>query len=467
MSVDFSVILQDKVVRRVVQGGILERAFHDALVPRQLFRSEAFRIPWPANVGDSMIFTSDGLMEVDCEPLRPGDEPEDGTYPIEQWEATLRPYAKSIPTHMPTSMVAIANLFLRNAKKLGIHAGMTLNRIVRNAQYRAALSGHTVADGAQSGTSLRVIRMNGFTRARRPDLAAGSPVRFDLVSASNPLPVKLFDNGSETDNTITGFTPDIPGDEVGPGVLTLGTAATSVADRDYLLSVDRTDLVRVGGGLSVDALTPGTDIPTLADIRAAVADFRQNSVPEHPDGRFHVHLDPTSESLIFSDSEFQRLLTALPDYYMYKRFALGELLGCVFFLNNEVPVPTTVVGGTAGTFNIKDPFSGELYKDGATSDVVHRMLFTAQGGILEYYLDLAGEITEAGVTGAVGEPSVTNNGIMIDTTGVTLIIRAPLDKLQEIVTSSWKLKADWPLRTDATTGSPARYKRTKVIEHSE
>ena len=41
-------------------------------------------------------------------------------------------------------------------------------------------------------------------------------------------------------------------------------------------------------------------------------------MPEHPDGRFHCHLGPVSQSKIFSDPEFNNLLTALPDYYMYK-----------------------------------------------------------------------------------------------------------------------------------------------------
>ena len=42
--------------------------------------------------------------------------------------------------------------------------------------------------------------------------------------------------------------------------------------------------------------------------------------------------------------EWQRLLTSLPDYYMYKQFAIGELLNCVFYRNNENPQVDTVLG---------------------------------------------------------------------------------------------------------------------------
>ena len=466
---DFSTILQTPEVRAVVQENLLERAFHDALFPRLLFRGEVTPVPWPTGIGDNMIFSAPGLMEPDARPLTPGQDPDSETYPIEQWEAQTQLYAKSIDTHMPTSVSAIVDLFLRNAHQLGIQAGQTLNRIARNRMFGAALSGNTVADGvAVATTSLRVKRLQGFTRARNPTTAGASQVRFSPVSAANPLNIVLLDNAVQTSNTVIAFVPDTPGDESGPGVLTLGTATTNVADRAYVLAVDRSVITRVGGGNKVDDLTPGTDIPTLADIRTAVANFWQQNVPEHPDGRFHAHIDPVSQSLLYADDEFQRLMTSLPDYYVYRQFALGEMLNVVFFRNSESPVPETVVGGLTATYNQKDPFVGELFNTGATSGgKVHRILFTAQGGILEYYQDLAPQITEAGITGAVADPRIVNNGIEVMTERVQLIIRGPLNKLQDQVTTSWKFIGDWPTRTDAASGGTARYKRFACIEHSE
>lgn len=465
---DFSTILQAPEIRALVQENILERAFHDALFPRLLFRGEATPVIWPANVGDSMVFTGVGLIKPKMKPLAPGTDPLPSTYSSEQWSAMLNQYADTIDTHMPTSIVAIANLFLRNAQQLGLSAAQSLNRIPRNRLYNAAESGWTVADGAQTGVNtLRVKRLNGFTRARRPDLAAGSPVRFDTVSTNNPLPIHLFSSGADATRNVIGFSPDTAGDEAGPGTITLDGAAVTVLDRAYVYASDATYVVRVGGGLKVDDIG-SSDLLRLQDIRAAVARFWQQNVPEQPDGRFHAHLDPTSQAQIFGDDEFQRLLTALPDYYMYRQFAIGELLNCVFFRNSECPVPETVDGGLTATFSQDDPFAGELYNNGLTTGMkVHRALFVGQGLMHEYYKDLGALITEAGVTGRVGEPSITNNGIEVFSDRIQLLIRSPLNRLQDLVSTSWKFIGDWPVRTDVTTGDKARFKRACIIQHGE
>ncbi len=467
---DFSTILQTPEVRALVQENILERAFHDALFPRMLFRGEAMPQIWPANVGDTMVFTGVGLIKPKMKALMPGSDPAPSTYQAEQWTATLQQYADTIDTHMPTSITAIANLFLRNAHQLGMSAGQALNRIVRDRMYNAAESGWTVADGAQAATSsLRVKRLNGFTRARRPDLPTGSAVRFDTVSTNNPLPITIFDSGLAAPVTrqVIGYSPDAPGDEVGPGTLTLSGGAVTVSDRDYVYSADRTYIVRVGGGNSVNDIG-SNDTLKLSDIRAAVARFWQENVPEHADGRFHCHLDPTSQAQVFGDQEWRQLLTSLPDYYMYRQFALGELLNTVFFRNSECPVPETVEGGLTGDFSQDDPFAGELYNDGTPAGVkVHRALFTGQGGIYEYHQDLSGLLTDAGITGKVGEPKVTNNSIEVFTDRIQLILRSPLNRLQDLVSTSWKFIGDWPVRTDATTGDAARFKRFCVVQSGE
>ena len=456
---DFSTILQAPEIRALVQENILERAFHDALFPKLLFRGEATPQLWPANVGDTMVFTGVGLIKPKMKPLAPGSDPLPSSYQYEQWNATLQQYADTIDTNMPTSIVAIANLFMRNAQQLGLSAGQSLNRIVRDRMYNAALSGQSVVVGVQvAATSIPVLRLNGFTRARNPALSSGSPVRFDYVSASNPLPVVI---GGSTAVNVIGFSSATAGDEVGPGTLLL-SGPISCADRAEIKSVDASYIVRVGGGDTVDALT-SSDILKLSSIRAAVARFFQQNVPEHADGRFHCHLDPTSQAQVFSDDEFQRLMTSLPDYYMYRQFALGELLGTVFFRNSECPVQETVETGPAGEFSQEDPFAGELVN--ASGVKVHRALFSSQGGVFEYYQDMNNLLTDAGITGKVGDARITNNGIEVFTERIQMILRAPLNRLQDTVAASWKFIGDWPVRTDATTGDAARYKRFVAIEH--
>lgn len=463
---DFSVISQSPEIRSLVQDGILERAFHDSLFPRLLFRGEATPIPWAANIGDRQIFTGTGLLPKSQKPLVPGVDPTPKSYSAEQWESVLQQYADTIDTHMPTSINAIASLFYRNAQQLGLQAGMSLNGIVRNRMYNAALSGWTVADGAQGPlNTIRVKRLNGFTRARRPDLAAGSPVRYDFVSATNPLPIRLF-AGAEVARNVVGFTADTAGDETGPGTITLDGAAVTVADRDYVMASTKTQIVRSGGGNSVDAVI-GTDLLTLATLRSAVSILRNSNVPEHTDGYFHCHMDPTSEAQIFADTEFQRLLQSLPDYYMYKQFGIGVLLGIIFIRNNECPQVDTVIGGTTATFSQDDNFAGELFNNGnpTTGVQIHRPVMTGQGLIMEYHQDLNQLVTEAGVTGKTAEPRITNNGIDVMTERIQLIIRAPLNRLQDMVSTSWKFIGDWPVRTDGAVGNSAVYKRVINIEH--
>lgn len=462
---DFSTILQAPDVRALVQENLLERAFHDALYPRLLFRGEASPVIWPANVGDTMVFTGVGLISPKMRPLTPGSDPLPSDYQKEQWTAQLQQYADSIDTHMPTSITAIASLFYRNAQQLGLSAGSSLNRLVRDRLYNAAMAGSTVADGAQAAvTSLRVKRLNGFTRARRPDLPAGSPVKFDLVSASNPLPI-LVTTLTTTRNVI-GFVPDTAGDEIGPGTLTLDAAVT-VADRDFVLATDRTFQVYVGGGNRVDDIG-ASDLLTLAAIRSAAARARQQNVPTMPSGRYHMHFDPTSETQVFADAEFQRLLTSLPDYYMYRDFAIGELLGNVFFRNVEAPQVENVGGAPTASFSQDDPFGGEMWNNGTTTGVrIHRPILVGQNSIFEYYQDLSQLITEAGVTGRVGNATIDNNGISVNTDRIQMIIRAPLNRLQDQVSTSWKFIGDWPVRTDATSGDAARYKRMVTILHGE
>jgi len=469
---DFSVIVQDPTIRSLVQENILERAFHDALFPRLLFRGEASPQLWPLNVGDTMVFTGVGLMKPKLRPLTPGSDPVPSTYQAEQWTAVALQYADTIDTHMPTSINAIANLFLRNAQQLGLGAAQSVNRLARNKLYNAAVSGWTVVDGSGfTGVStIRVKRLNGLTRARRPDLALGSPVRYDSVSSNNKLPIHIFSSGADLVRNVIGYSPDTAGDEIGPGTITLDGNVTA-PDRAYVYAADATSITRVGGGKKVDDVT-STDLLKLEDIRSAVARFRTQNVPPQPDGRYHCHLDPTSEAQIFADDEWQRLLTSLPDYYMYREFAVGELLGCVFFRNSECPIAETVEGGLTATFSLDDPFAGELYNNGATSGStgwtkIHRPLFVGQGGLYEYYQDLTGLITDAGVTGKIAEPRITNNSIEVFSERIQLILRSPLNRLQDLVSTSWKWIGDFVFRTDSTTGDPARYKRVHAIEHGE
>ena len=479
---DFSIISQDPTIRAMVQDQALQRAFHDALFPAMLFRAEASPIFWPANVGDTQVFTGRGLLSPDMAPLKPGTDPEPDSWTAEQWTAVAQEWAKAVDTFMPNSIVAIANLFYANAQQLGLAGAMTLNRLVRNKLFNAALSGNTVSDtGCSGANTLHVKSCSGLTTARRPDVSTGSAVQFSAVSATNPLPVRIMQsNGTEVTRNITACALDAIADTVnggtryderGGGTITFDGSPITVSARGYVVASDASYVVRVGGGNQVDVIGPN-DTLKLADIRAAVARLRLMNIPTHADGRYHCHLDPISESEIFGDAEFQRLSTAtLGENYMYRDFAIGDKLGCIFFRNNECPLPTSVLGGTITTpiFNLHDPFGGELYSSGTnTGTPVHRAIFTGGDACKEYYLDTSGLITEAGLNGKIGEFSgrLHNNGIEIMADRIELILRAPLDRLQQKVSAAYRFAGDFVIRTDSATGDAARIKRMVCIEHA-
>lgn len=463
---DFSVILQTPQMRSLVQENALDRIFHDGLYPGLLFRSEAEFEKWEANVGDDKVFTGKGLMKPRMRPLTPGQDPVPHDYTAEQWRATCQKWADTIDTNMPSAIAAAVNKLTEDLKQLGLNAGQTINRIVRDKLFNASGAGWTVVDGgSQSSVTIRVKRLAGLTRARRPDLSTGSPVRYEFVTANNPLPVTI----NTSARNIVGYTPDTVGDEIGPGTITLDLTIAP-ADRDPVFTSTRTYVVRSGGGNATDALTAGTDILHLSDIRSAVQRLRNTNVATMADGTFHAHLDPTSEGQCYSDNEFQRLQISLPDGMAYRDFTIARLLGCTFYRNNECPQVENVDGATTATFSQDDPYCGELWNNGSatTGTKVHRVLLVGAGALKEYFIDQNALLTEAGIGGKVEVGArVVNNGVEIDVERIHVIMRQPQDRLQENVAQTWKFQGDFVVRTDGATGDAAAYKRLIEIQHTE
>lgn len=441
----------------LIQDRTLERVFNDALYPKLLYRSEAMAELWPANLGDRMVFTRAGLIDVDTKPLTPGTDPSNATYPFEQWEAEANQYGKSLDTHMPTSYVSLAPIFLRNITQLGLNAGQTMNRLTRNPLFRAYEGGNTVAIAAAAAAEVRVANLNGFTEQV-------SNARVSPVSPANPL-VVTFPGTAVDPNTVVGFAPDDVNNPFGPGTLTLGaTLSGALAARDAVVARTASEVYRVGGSQTVDGIG-GANILTLQDVINVVAQMRSNNVPPTADGYYHVHVTPQGEAQLFADNQFQRLYQSLPDSAAYRDLAIGQLVGCRFYRNTENPnvqnsgalVSTGTDAQSAGDIG------AEVINDNGTQ--IQRACVMGGGAIYEKYLDESKYITEAGVTGKIGEFSVINNGVAVMTNRIRMILRAPLDKLQQVVSTSWSWSGDFPVPSDGETGSASRYKRATVIEH--
>lgn len=480
---DFSTIASNSQFRAVVQSNTLARSMYDSLFPSLLFRMEAERAKFPGNIGDTITRSRAGLITPSLAPLSPGQDPDPASFEYEQWTSSPAQYGVSIDSNLTTSAVAIINLFLRNAKQLGLNAGQSIGRVARDRYYDAALNGWTVATAQANAaaTTVDVYSLNGFTTARRPDLNVGSQVIAKAVSVTNPLPITIvLDDGSLFSTSVTGFTASA-NDAIGPGSITISPAIPGGRNAPVnaaIYSVNATEIIRAGGGKKTSSVAG--QIFTLALSNAALAKLRTNNVPKHADGYYHVHLDPTSQTQLFQDTGIQRALTAMPDYYAWKQLSLGVAFGANFLENTECPLPTTVKRSSTGAYipfntanpnNGYDPFAGQLYANvdpsAASGPVVHRPLFTGAGGLIEDYLPNDLTVTDVGVGGKLGKPMITNNGVELEVDGVTLIFRWPQDRLQQVLSTTWKFIADWQVPTDVATGGPATFKRVVCCEHSE
>lgn len=451
-------------IAAIIQDRTLVREFHDALFPNLLYRSEAMPESWAAHVGDTQVFTRSGLIDVDTRPLTPGSDPTIGSYDVEQWTATARQYGKSIDSHMPTSYVALASTFMNDLKKVGLHAGQTMNRLARDPLYRSYLGGRTVLIQAALAGALQILvaNINGFS-----EVASGGSI--GPVSALNPIPIS-FDGGVTFPTGVVAATPLDPDDAYGPGILTLSTAlAGPLALRAGVISQFAAELVRVGGGATIDAFA-GTEILTLQTIINAVAMLRDANVPVFPDGFYHCHVSPQGEAQLFADNAFQRLNQSLPDGARYRELIIGDLVGVRFYRNRENPARTNVgtltdTSGGAGAARASNDIGAEVVNQAGIQ--VRRALLLGAGALYEKFIpEASAYLSEAGVQGKIGTLNVVHNGVAIETERVRYILRAPQDRLAQVVSQTWSWSGDFPVPSDGVTGSAARYKRAIVIEHA-
>lgn len=438
-----------------IQDKTLSRVFRDAAYPRLMFRVEANPELWVAAVGTNQTFTRPGLLAPTTRPLVAGVEPDASTYDIEQWYVTAAQWGKSIPTSMSTSYTSLASLYLRNIHQLGLHAGQSLNRVARDHLFNAYTAGNTVIDvaGVAGAFTVHVPNLCGFTHK----LLNGTQ---QAVGAGNPLPVSFGPIGAPVFScNVIGASSDNGTDLLHGGTLTLDTAipAGGLAIRTALIAQNASRLIYAGGGSRVDDITLANK-PRVADFRAAVAQLRADNMQPHDDGQFHVHVDPVVENNLFDDNEFQRLHQGLPDGIAYQKMAVGATLGMTFYRNTEAPSTTTCSNdpktGWTHSFETVNP----------TNVAIRRSIVTAGGALEEKYLDEAKYISAAGIMGKIGEFAITNNGVQVMAERIRLVMRAPLDALQQVTTSSWSFSGGFGVPTDALNPtSPAAFKRAAVV----
>lgn len=452
------------MIVNLVQNGLLERAFHDGLFPALLFRGEASFEEWGANTGTEIFMSRPGTLAPVTQPMQPDVDPTPQVVSYEQWVARLERFCGTIDTHMPTSAVANANLFLRNVQQLGLQAGQSLNRIPRNTLFQTYLAGQTVSiSAAASGdTTLRVASLNGFTDV----IQLGTNVRPAPVSSTNPLAVTLFNAGVAIQLNVIGFNPDSSADPLGPGFLLFATTiGQTVAARASLLSSARPHVIRMGGGSSIDAIGAG-DIFTMQGAINATNLLRNANVMPHEDGYYHGHMNTDANGQTFQDPAWQRLLTAMPESEQFQQALVGTIAGIKFFLNNETPNVLNC-GNRTGT-GVNAFYSQDIGAETTNESGVNigRVIISGRGAMYEKGFDESAFVTEAGITGQIGDFQIANMGVEVSTERIKLILRAPQNRLQDKVSATWSISTSFSCPSDISSGGPQRHKRCVVIEHA-
>lgn len=409
-------------VRAMLQNGILDRVFQEALRPNFIFPAIADSEAWAGNLGDTKTFTRKGLLAPQTTPIT-GSDTAVQTYGIEQWSVAMDQYGVAVETNMLGSSMALASKYLADVETLGINAGQSINQIARNKLYSAYAGGRAwVTTAGSSDTSMVVNSVSGFQSVQVNGVLTP-------VSGSNPLTVSV----AGTANTVVGV-------NAGTNTLTLGTARVDVAG-DYVVAANAPVSVRAAAANSAYDLT-SSNTATFAMFRAAVARLRKMNVPT-VNGYYVAHIDADTETQLFADADFKQALTGRVDSPVYMDLSIGRFGGIDWVRNIEAP---TILGGSGGNVT------------------VHRPIVLGAGAMIAAPFSEMGSLLMG--TGVEDVPEIR----MIDVApgvDVAVIVRPPQDRLQQVLDTSWSWVGDYGIPSDALSGNdPALFKRGVVVEHA-
>jgi hypothetical protein len=404
-------------VQAIMQNGLLERVFEDALVPDFLYPKLADERPWAAGMGDTSIFTRAGLLAPTTTPIT-GSDPSPTSYAIEQYSMTMDQYGMAMDTSMIQSRMSLASKFMEDVQKLGVSAAQSINRLARTRLYNAYGGGRTWAPAtAGTSTSIPVFDATGFDKV----LVNGVKT---AVSGSNPLTV-----------TIAGVANTVTGCNLGTNTLTVGTT-TAVTAGDPVVAANAAVSFRPAARASAFQLT-GSDVATMSLFRSAVARLRKMNVPTI-NGNYIAHIDPDTESQLYADSDFKQAYQGRGDSAVFRDMSIGTFLGIDWVRNIEAPTLTV------------------------NSNLVHRPIVFGGGTLVAGPFDGMADLLAD--TGVEQIPSVRFIG-PAQGVQVALIVRPPQDRLQQVIGSAWSWIGDYAVPSDSTTGDAALFKRGVIIEH--
>lgn len=473
-------------LQAILQNGLLDHVFEDALVASFLYDTLADVRPWPGGLGSTSIMTRGGLLTPNTVPITGNDAAVSG-YGFEQYQLQMNQYGGSIDTNMATSAMALASKFLEDNTKLGIMAAQSLDLVAQASLYGAYSGGNTYTTGAQSTTYTPVADLTGFgqtlvadsttnTNAAEGNQGVAVPSLVQ-VSASNP---GYFLNGVQGIWSYTGWqqlgaagTQGTATNPAGAGnlsgcVAVSGVLGAMAAGQSIVTCLPACTGVYGGNNVVATTYSPlapyivrpnaktsqwglqSTDVATLATFRNAVTRLKSQHVPQLK-GAYTAHVTPQTVAELFLDTEFQSAYRGgaattspvYPDNVVGSNIGgdatfLGRLAGIDWIENTVTPV----------VYNPAAGFQGAIYRNIVVgADALIKGPFQDQAGLLASMTSGSTvEIKELG--------------------GVVRILRAPLDRLGQVLSSTWSWIGGYTTGSDILTGDNAVYKRAVIVEHA-
>ncbi len=441
-------------LQSVIQQGFLEREFQQPLRARLGFRAIASREPFGAGLGETITKTRAGLLPAITTPMSPaansditsGLTPQN--YAVEQYILSISQYAANQQLNVVTARVAIARLFLQNAKALGEQAARSVDTLAQQALFASYLGGNTfvrVTLGA-AGVTISVDDVRGFQNTWN------SEGQYVPVSVSNPVNVTV---GSDV-YSLTSVAVDGSNVSLSPGGIS-GTltfsASVTVADGTAKNAVQSAVAPIVGRPM--DAASNTVPVATVWNIGSSLynggrmsmqmllgakAQLTSNGVaPVEASGLYHCYTSPKQAVGLFNDPDFKQLFRGQPNTPEFRKGVVAELLGISLIETDLNPNAAFAGVGT-----------------------VQYGALCGEGALVE------GVFTREGYAGAAKED---DDDMMVMADDIAHITREPLDALKQVVTQSWSYIGGFTVPSDITTNpntiptaSNSAYKRAVLLE---
>lgn len=451
----------------IEQTNLLEQMFHTPIEAALAYAQAADDEIFPNGIGETLTKTRPALFPLSAAitPINPSTNTnlDNGLtnqyYTFEQYQLPINEYALTTFVNIMQDRTLIRRIFVQNIFALGENAVRTLDGLCSQYLHTAYDSGNTFATAAVTGaTSIHVDNINGFSTAFSSTNSPGLP---STTTGANPVTASVY-NGStgvlRGTITITGFVADNPNTStafvngiaygVSGNLSTIAVTGFAISVGDHIVASDGSFIVFANGRSSRFYLQDGDSL-TLQLIARAKARLARRNVPPFAGNLYLAIIDPELWPQLLDDTAFQRAtMGQMGETGYFSNAMISRTLGMAFINSNMVPGYTLPAGGIA-----------------AGVGFARQALVIGRGSLIRGTFQ--GHIDAAKQAAAQDNAEIR----FIDSIKAALLIRAPLDVLQEQMNETWKWVGGFVAPTDVgstpliiPTTDYSRYKRAVSVQ---